>query len=109
MTFRFDIRHLDAFNSPAKFKRVYKISFKGIQPGEPVRKLGYIDLLDIRNGDEVFTMPFVTIENVVRYDEHHIIVANDNNFGFSSGRTLGVNDDNEVVLLRVPEFLESAR
>ena len=97
------------FNFPAKFKRVYKVSFEGIEPGDPVRKLGYIDLLDIRDGDDRFTMPFVTIENVVRVDEDHLIVANDNNYGFSAGRTLGVNDDNEVILLEASDFLESTR
>ncbi len=97
------------FNSPARFKRVYKVSFVGVEPGETVRKLGYIDLLDIRNGDERFTFPFVTIENVVRVDEHHLIVANDNNYGFSVGRTLGVNDDNEVILLEAADFLRPAR
>ena len=97
------------FNFPAGFKRVYKVSFEGVGPGETVRKLGYIDLLDIRDGDGTFMMPFVTIENVVRVDENHIIVANDNNYGFSAGRTLGVNDDNEVVLLEISDFLKQAR
>ena len=99
----------NCFNFPAKFKRVYKVSFEGVQPGEPVRKLGYIDLMDIRDGDERFTMPFVTIENVIRVDDSHLIVANDNNYGFSVGRSLGVNDDNEVILLEASEFLRSDR
>lgn len=97
------------FNFPARFKRVYKVSFEGVQPGETVRKLGYIDLLDIRNGNERFTFPFVTIENVVKVDEHRLIVANDNNYGFSVGRTLGANDDTEFILLEVSDFLRPAR
>jgi hypothetical protein len=35
----------------------------------------------------------------------HIIVANDNNLPFSSGSTIGKNDDSEFALLRVPELL----
>ena len=99
----------NCFNFPAKFKRIYKVSFAGVQPGETVQKLGYIDLLDIRDGDERFTFPFVTIENVIRVDEQHLIVANDNNYGFSVGRTLGVNDDNEVILLEASDFLKPSR
>ncbi len=97
------------FNFPALFKRVYKVSFEGVASGEAVRKLGYIDLLDIQDGEGTFTFPFVTIENVVRADENHLIVANDNNYGFSVGRTLGANDDNEVIFLEASEFLRPAR
>ncbi|MEM8684609.1 MAG: esterase-like activity of phytase family protein [Pseudomonadota bacterium] len=95
----------DCFHEPARFKRVYKVSFDGLKSGDPVRKLAYIDLLDIRDGDTRFTFPFVTIENVVPVDDDHLIVANDNNFGFSVGRTLGQNDDNEFVLIEAVEFL----
>jgi hypothetical protein len=52
-------------------------------------------------------MPFVTIENVDRVDATHIIVGNDNNLPFSSGRSLGKADDNEFVLLDVGEFLNA--
>ena len=40
-------------------------------------------------------------------DADHIIVGNDNNLPFSSGRALGKSDDNEMVLLRVPELLKA--
>ncbi|MDJ0910263.1 MAG: esterase-like activity of phytase family protein, partial [Woeseiaceae bacterium] len=59
----------DCFNFPALFKRVYRVSFDGVKSGGIIQKTGYIDLLDIADGDETFTMPFVTIENVVRADE----------------------------------------
>nr|MDJ0909823.1 esterase-like activity of phytase family protein [Woeseiaceae bacterium] len=96
----------DCFNFPARFKRVYRVTFDGVKSGGIIQKTGYIDLLDIADGDETFTMPFVTIENVVRADETHLIVANDNNYGVSSGRTIGVNDDNEVVLIEAAKFLK---
>ena len=81
-----------------------------------VRKAGYVALLDIKDPegkakagarDGVFTFPFVTIENVDVVDAEHIIVANDNNLPFSSGRQIGKNDDNEFILLRVPELLRA--
>lgn len=80
----------DCFDVPAKMKRVYKV-----------------DLAQADGGRFVFTFPFVTIENVDVVDADHIIVANDNNLPFSSGRVLGRNDDNEFILLRVSEFLQA--
>ncbi|MBE3636677.1 esterase-like activity of phytase family protein [Mangrovicoccus algicola] len=106
----------DCFEKPALFKRVYLIDMAGIEDGQPVRKLGHIDLLDIRDPegvarqggkDGVYTMPFVTIENVDIVDDSHIIVGNDNNFPFSKGRDLVARDDNELVLLDVAEFLKA--
>jgi hypothetical protein len=105
----------NCFASPALFKRIYLISFDGVAPGEPVRKVGYIDLLDIADPDGVarlgmrddgrFTFPFVTIEDVDIVDATHIIVGNDNNYPFSVGRALGALDNNEIVLLEVADFL----
>ncbi|MET1411727.1 esterase-like activity of phytase family protein [Roseibium sp. HPY-6] len=108
----------NCFKQPAAFKRIYLIDMDGVAPGEPVHKVGYIDLLRIQdpNGlarqgkreDGMFTFPFVTIENVDRVDDNHIIVGNDNNFPFSFGRTLGARDDNEFILLEVVEFLKAS-
>ncbi len=107
----------DCFEDPARFKRVYMIDMAGVAPGEAVHKVAYVDLLDIadpndvaRQGvreDGVFTFPFVTIENVDRVDDTHIIVGNDNNFPFSSGRALDRPDDNEMILLEVGDFLNA--
>lgn len=105
----------NCFKNPALFKRVYLIDID-VAPGAPVNKLGYIDLMDIQDPDGVarlgkredgrFTFPFVTIENFDRYDETHIIVANDNNFPFSMGRDLTESDNNEFILLEASELLE---
>ena len=54
-----------------------------------------------------FTFPFYTIESVAIVDADHILVANDNNLGFSSGRQIGRNDDSEFILLHVPELLRA--
>jgi hypothetical protein len=87
-----------------------------------VRKLGHIDLMAIRDPDGIarqhgdraaeaprdrFAFPFFTIENVAMVDADHIIVANDNNLPFSAGRHLTRADDNEFILLRVPELLRA--
>ena len=106
----------DCQNVPARFKRVYKISLKEADAEGFVRKIGYIDLLDIQDPKAVarvggrdgrFSFPFVTIEDVDIVDAQHIIVANDNNLPYSSGRRLGRNDDNEFILLHVPELLSA--
>lgn len=104
----------DCQNDPARFKRVYRIDLKSANDQGFVLKAGYIDLLDIADPGNLsrvprkghsFSFPFVTIENVDRVDAEHIIVANDNNLPVSSGRRMGANDDNEFILLRVPELL----
>ncbi len=101
----------DCFTSPAKLKRVWKIE---LGDDGVARKIGFLDLMNIadpkklaRQGgrDGKLTFPFVTIENVDVVDATHIVVGNDNNFPFSAGRALDRNDDNEFVLLEVPEFL----
>lgn len=105
-----------AYTRPARFKRVYKIDLRA-DPEGFVKKLGYIDLMNIddpadvnNDGKTTYTMPFVTIENVDKVDDNHIIVANDNNFGFSAGRRPGLQEDTEVALIRVPpDFLKEAR
>jgi hypothetical protein len=106
----------DCFNVPAKFKRIYKIDFAQADADGFVKKVGYIDLMDIddpnklaRQGgkDGKFNFPFFTIENVDVVDADHIIVGNDNNLPFSSGRALGKSDDNEMILLKVGELLRA--
>jgi hypothetical protein len=106
----------DCQNVPARFKRVYKISLKDADADGFVKKIGYVDLMDIadpkgmakrggKNGR--FTFPFVTIENVDVVDAEHIVVANDNNLPYSSARKPNLQDDNEFILLKVPELLKA--
>jgi hypothetical protein len=106
----------DCYPEAAKFKRVYKISLKDADADGFVKTIGYIDLLEIKdpNGvakrgtkDGVFKFPFVTIEDVDVVDGEHIVVANDNNLPYSAGRKPNVQDDNEFILLRVPELLRA--
>jgi hypothetical protein len=104
----------DCFNVPAKFKRVYKIEMTPASAGGLVRKVGYIDLMDIADPkklslqggkDGKLTFPFVTIENVDVVSSTQIIVANDNNFPYSAGREPQKQDDNEFILLDAAELL----
>ena len=106
----------DCFNVPAKFKRIYKVDFAQADADGFVKKVGYIDLMDIDDPQKVarqggrdgkLTFPFFTIENVDLVDADHIIVGNDNNLPFSSGRALGKADDNELILLKVTDLLKA--
>jgi hypothetical protein len=106
----------NCFADIAKFKRVYKIELTEANAGRPARKIGYIDLMKIKDpekkarkplNDGVLTFPFFTIENVDVVDATHIVVGNDNNLPFSSSRDPNKADDNEFVLLQVGEFLKT--
>ncbi len=109
-------KRTDCFHDIAKFKRVYKIEMTDANVGGPVRKVGYIDLLNIADpaklarkplNDGVLKFPFFTIENVDVVDATHIVVGNDNNLPFSSSREPNKADDNELILLEVGDFLKS--
>ncbi|WP_337266534.1 esterase-like activity of phytase family protein [Oryzifoliimicrobium ureilyticus] len=106
----------DCFEAPAQLKRVYKIAFDDSNVGKAVRKIGFIDLLHIQdpdkkkrvdNGKDFYDMPFVTIENVDRVDETHIIIGNDNNLPFSAGRQTNKADDNEFSLIEASALLQA--
>jgi hypothetical protein len=106
----------DCFHDVAKFKRVYKVELSDRNVGGPVRKIGFVDLMQIAdpNGRAkkpltggALAFPFFTIENVDVVDERHIVVGNDNNLPYSSSREPNRADDNEFVLLDVAEFLKA--
>ncbi|MBS9477863.1 esterase-like activity of phytase family protein [Ancylobacter sp. VKM B-3255] len=106
----------DCFHDLAKFKRIYKIELTDANAGQPVRKIGHIDLMNIADpnkvarkplNDGVLTFPFFTIENVDVVDATHIVVGNDNNLPFSSSRDPAKADDNELILLDVGDFLKA--
>ena len=111
-------KRTDCFHDIAKFKRVVKIEMTDANVGKAVRKIGFIDLLNIKDPDGkarqgakdgVLTFPFFTIENVDIVDRAAgtIVVGNDNNLPFSSSRDPNKADDNELVLLSVKELLEA--
>ncbi len=106
----------DCFHDLAKFKRIYKVELSDANVGGEIRKVGYIDLMNIQDpqrlarkplNNGVLTFPFFTIENVDIVDGTHIVVGNDNNLPFSSSRDPNKADDNELVLLEVGELLRA--
>ncbi len=108
-------RGANCFPDIAKFKRVYKIELGDANAGKPVRKIGYIDLLQIQDPNrkarkpltgDFLTFPFFTIECVDVLDDKHIVVGNDNNLPFSSSRDPNKADDNELIALEVEALLK---
>ncbi|MFN0116347.1 MAG: esterase-like activity of phytase family protein [Paracoccaceae bacterium] len=109
----------DCFPLPAITKRVVLIDTATVDADGFVRRIGSVDLMAIADPDGkgtletvakrdlkgIFTFPFFTIEDVVKVDDTHIMVGNDNNLPFSSGRALDRAADNEAILLSVPELL----
>jgi len=109
------------FENPARFKRVYVVDFAQLDANGFAKKLAYIDLMDIKDpknlarqtGDRGvgqegrLSFPFFTIEMVAMVDATTIMVGNDNNLPFSAGRFLHRPDDNEFILLQVPELLKA--
>ena len=109
-------KRADCFHDLPKFKRVYKVEMNDANVGGFLRKIAYIDLLDIQDpkrlarkplSNGVLQFPFFTIENVDIVDDKHIVVGNDNNLPFSSSRNPRQADDNELVLLEVEQFLKA--
>ncbi|SFE06859.1 esterase-like activity of phytase family protein [Paracidovorax konjaci] len=106
----------DCFHDIAKFKRVYKVELTDANAGGELRKVGYIDLMNIQDPrrlakkpltDGVLAFPFFTIENVDVVDATHIVVGNDNNLPFSSSRDPRRADDNELVLIEAGALLRA--
>lgn len=109
----------DCFPLPAMVKRIVLIDTATVDAEGFVRRIGHIDLMDIADPAGVnqqdtlsardltgrHTFPFFTIEDVKRVSETEILVANDNNLPYSSGRKLDQAADNEIILLDVTEFL----
>ncbi len=109
-------RRADCFHDLAKFKRVYKVELNEGNANAALRKIGYIDLMNIADPNKlskkpltngVLTFPFFTIENVDLVDANHIVVGNDNNLPFSSSRDPNMADDNELILLEVGDLLKA--
>jgi hypothetical protein len=109
----------DCFPAPAMLKRIVLIDTATVDADGFVRRIGHIDLMNIADPDKknrletvakrdlagIMTFPFFTIEDVMAVSDTQIIVANDNNLPFSSGRKLDAAADNEFILLDVPEML----
>jgi hypothetical protein len=109
-------KRTDCFTHPAQFKRIYKIDMGQVDADGFVKKVAYIDLTRIANpngkahlGDNgpVFALPHLGPEGLTVVDAEHIAVVNDNNFPYSSGRTIGQPDHNEITLLNIKALLDA--
>ena len=56
-----------------------------------------------------FAFPFQTIESLLVQNRRTLVIANDNNYPFSSGRRTGAPDDNEIIQVRLPRPLPAGR
>ena len=93
------------------FKKVYLIDIEDVAEGGVARKLELVDLMNLAdphdlNGDgsAVFTLPYVTIENLLVLDARTLLVVNDNNFPYGGGRELA-SDNTEFLRIRLPVSL----
>jgi len=99
----------------ALFKQIFQIDLRDynlVDGNKVLRKSLLVDLLAINDpedldadGSSLFRFPYVTIEAVAVVDPFHIVVVNDNNYPFSTGRQAGVPDSNEFILLRLDQPL----
>jgi len=91
----------------ATFKRVFLVDRREQNPDGTLRKTRVADLLDLANPRHVggfgdpFRFPFFTIEGLVLLSGDSVGVLNDNNFPSSAGRTPGVPDNNEFIVIRL--------
>jgi len=98
----------------AVIKRIYEVDLRDVAPDGTLVKHLAADLMNIadpagislpgRPGDidlgNPFGFPYVTIEDVLPLDAERMLVVNDNNFPFSTGRNPGRPDDNDFVVIR---------
>src|SRR5262245_56089577 len=99
--------------SAAQFKKIFLIDFnKTDAPGNLVKQevVNLLNIADPNNlggsGTGKFTFPYQTIEGVQVLDPWTLVVTNDNNYPFSSGRTPGQPDPNETILIGLSQPLD---
>jgi hypothetical protein len=93
------------------FKKVFLIDIEDVASGGVARKTELVDLMNLADphdlngdGNVVFTLPYVTIENVLVLDPRTLLVVNDNNFPYGGGRQLA-SDNTEFLRIRLPVSL----
>jgi hypothetical protein len=103
----------------ANFKRIFLVDLREIDDQGFLIKREVLNLLLIRDpqmislpgqpGDiglgDPFSFPFQTIESVLPLDEEgsRLLIANDNNYPFSIGRNPDQPDNNEMIIVSLPE------
>lgn len=82
----------------------------GSEPPDEAGTVGIIECASAPDGGACFAFPFVTIEDVLVLDRRTLLVANDNNLPFSTGRTPGRTPaDTELIKIRLDRPLGTAR
>jgi hypothetical protein len=98
----------------AQIKRIYEFDLHHLNPDGTLVKKPAVDLMNIadpagislpgRPGDiglgTTFSFPYVTIEDVLPLDDNRLLVINDNNFPFSTGRNPSLPDYNDFIVVR---------
>ncbi len=98
----------------AQFKRIFVVDLRRTDASGFLEKREVLDLLTIpdptllslpaRSGDiglgDPFSFPFVTIESVLPLGGNRLLVINDNNFPFSTGRNPTQPDDTEFIIVQ---------
>lgn len=95
----------------APFKKLYLVDLTDVPSGGTAHKTELADLMAIADPDDlnqdghpVYTMPYVTIEDVLILDDHTVLVVNDNNFPYGGGRELA-SDITEFIRISLPSGL----
>lgn len=100
-----------ATNGVTPFKKLFLIDLAGVPSGGNVVKTELVNLMAVADPDDLngdasttFTLPYVTIENVLVLNDRTLLVANDNNFPYGGGRALA-SDTTEFLRIRLPAAL----
>lgn len=95
--------------SGTPFKKVFKIDIAKLDANGFADKSEVVDLMNIAdphdlNGDgsQLFTFPYVTIEDILIVDKNTILVMNDNNFPGGGGRSTAP-DSTEFLLISLSQ------
>jgi hypothetical protein len=97
--------------STTPFKKLFLVDLSDLPSGGTARKTELADLMNLadphdldRDGQAVYTLPYVTIEDVLVLDDHTLLVVNDNNFPYGGGRALA-SDATEFIRIGLPAGL----
>ena len=89
--------------SGTPFKKIFRVDLNQLDADGNLQKIEVVDLMNVadpddlnRDGNNVFTFPYVTIEDVLLLDDGSLLVANDNNYPGVGGRDLN-SDVNEFL------------
>jgi len=106
------------WRNAARFKRIYRIHLDQVDANGFLLKQEVADLMHLRDPegrggkatiDGIYTHPMECVEVVTIVDATTLAVVNDNNYpGGSPARITSKPDDNEFILIRLPEALPLA-